>query len=138
MKTNLPNHKGAWHPFQSWECFKAGMYLIGKRPEAIDSAASILGVYERCLEAMVAVVNDWRISSEHHLTKEWTNRNAWLGQAACCYMAGVNEEETREAWCQVLSEQQRIVANAIADMVIELWVCEENVNDLLQLEFDYA
>lgn len=111
-----------FHHYSLWEDFHAGMYDESKdgRAERVIKASEILGTPEICREAMEKVVADWKISTEYNLSNLEINRKAWLGQAACCYYAGIHEDETREAW-GVMTGEQRIEANKIAAEIIKKW-----------------
>lgn len=69
---------------------------------------------------MALVVRDWVYSSEVYLTYKGYNRQAWLGQAACCYAHGATEAETKRGW-RLLTQEEMDRANASADRVIKDW-----------------
>ena len=119
--SRLLNRKGIWHHYQVWECFQNGLYGSGSDEYKALMASYVLGQEIDCRASMQAVIDEWEKTSEHHLSKKHTNRRAWLGQAACCYASGANEEETRAAWCDLMTPEQRIMANQIADEVIQIW-----------------
>ena len=111
-----------YHRYEFWEDYKNGMYNECKqgREDRVRKAAHILGTPEICIEAMQKVITEWKICTEYNLSNIEVNRKAWLGQAACCCYADIHEDETREAW-GLLTEQQRIEANRIAQMLINQW-----------------
>ena len=78
---------------------------------------------------MLRVVNEWPLSCEHNLTAD-CNRQAWIGQAACCLALGVPEDITREAW-HMLTQSQQDEANRKADEAILVW--EEHQDACLEL-----
>lgn len=110
-----------WLPYTDWECWKHGMWA-NRRPKKVNitSAALVLSAPDRCEDAMRSALQRFKRSALHHLTK-FGNRRPWVGQAACLDACGATEEETRLAWCVVLTEAQREVANAKADLVIAEW-----------------
>ena len=112
-----------FHHYNKWEDYHAGMYDESKdgRAERVRKAAEILGTPDTCRKAMEKVVAEWVKATEYNLSNAEINRKAWLGQAACCCWAGVHEDETREAW-SLMTEAQRIEANAIAADIIKKWV----------------
>ena len=112
-----------FHHYNKWEDYHAGMYDESKdgRAERVIKAAEILGTPATCRKAMEKVVSEWVKATEYNLSNAEINRKAWLGQAACCCWAGIHEDETREAW-GLMTEAQRIEANAIAADIIKKWV----------------
>ena len=111
-----------YHHYELWEDYKNGMYNECKqgRAERVIEAARILGTPEICMEAMKKVVSEWKISTEYNLSNVGVNRKAWLGQAACSCYANIHEDETREAW-GIMTEEQRVMANKIAQTIISQW-----------------
>ena len=112
--------KQIYSPYWDWEDFNNGMYdtpALADMPELSKQAASLLSCAERFANACKQLINDWPIASAVNLTNLGTNRRAWLGQAACNFVAGVPEVATRAA-CKELTEDQRRKANQIADEAI--------------------
>lgn len=110
--------------YELWEDYRAGMYAI---PRAQPGDATLIGAATRLLTdcsslhvAMRAVAFGWPHAAEVNLTNPSRNRQAWLGQASCCYSAGVPEHLTKAAWW-TLTMEQRAAANAIADRVLLEW-----------------
>lgn len=114
--------KRIFHHYDKWEDYHNGMYDECKdgRQERVQKAVYILGTPEVCREAMEKVIAEWKIATEYNLSNAEINRKAWLGQAACSCYGNVHEDETREAW-GLMTEQQRIKANAIAGEIIKKW-----------------
>ena len=109
-----------WHPYTEWECYQSGMWESrGPKRKNIEAASAVLGVADVCEKAMRNAIKQYPKAAEHHLTK-LGNRRPWIGQAACVAY-GATEEETRLAWCNLLTDEQREIANAIADVVIADW-----------------
>lgn len=112
-----------FHHYDLWEDYHAGMYDESKdgREERVAQAVKILGTPDICRKAMEKVVAEWTIASEYNLSNAGINRKAWLGQAACSCFARIHEDETREAW-GVMTTDQRAEANRIAAEIIKKWL----------------
>lgn len=88
--------------------------------------------------AMMRVISEWPISCQHNLSDITQNRRAWIGHAACALEIECPEDIVRAAW-HMLTDEQRIEANAAADRAIAVW--EENQtegecpSDQLELTF---
>ena len=67
---------------------------------------------------MIAILDDYPISSKVNLNKTVFNRNAWIGQATCNLWLKATIEETTWAWVR-LSDRERKIANEIAEQVIK-------------------
>lgn len=111
-----------YHPYQKWECYQNGMYDQSKDNDLslIEKSKNLLSDKQATLEAMTFVIENWKNSCEHYLTDLSSNRRSWLGQAACCFEHGASDQATCKAWWQ-LTDQQRFIANAVADTVINEW-----------------
>lgn len=92
-----------------------------KEMNKISEAKNILSDKKKCRMSMEFVVDAWPISAKQHLSKHWLNRRPWLGQAACNFSCGANEEETRIAWNFYMTKEEQDSANAIADEIISEW-----------------
>lgn len=123
-----------FHHFELWEDYHAGMYDESKdgRAERVQRAARILGTPEICRIAMEKVIQEWKKATEYNLSNAEINRKAWLGQAACCCYAGIHEDETREAW-GLMTTEQRGEANRIAAEIIKKWVGEREAENNPQI-----
>ncbi len=82
-------------------------------------AIAFTGNAELYGEWMRKVVDQWKLSCEHNLTKPGDKR-AWIGHAAVSMAIGCPEDIVREAWGHLTQEQQ-IAANAKASEAIEYW-----------------
>ncbi len=108
--------------YLNWEDWQNGMYRdIENKQYYIHKAIECL---RNPYEAMLKVTKEWRYSSKENLSDLTSNRKSWLGQAACCYQFKVPEHITREAW-GLLTKEERINANRIAQIVINKW--EESI-----------
>ena len=110
-----------YHHYKEWEDWKQGMFSTNQEPdERVELAADLLKDPEQLLEAMRFVANEWKVSAEVNLSDTARNRQAWLGQASCCYRFGCAENTTKIAWRTLTADEQSIV-NGIADKVIKEW-----------------
>lgn len=112
-----------FHPYSTWEDFKWGMYdktCYLDEQRLIHDAAMTLSTPGLLWEAMTYVTHHWKYATEQHLTNLSRNRQAWLGQAACCFVDGAPEYVTKLAWNTLTAEKQK-EANGIADDVIQDW-----------------
>jgi hypothetical protein len=111
--------KRIYHHYLLWEDNKNGMYDI---PCVIDESKindciNLLSNPEKFYNTLKSVLNEWVISSDENLSNINCNRQAWLGQAACCYLFKAEETITRKAW-GFLSDKKKQEANNIADKII--------------------
>jgi hypothetical protein len=104
------------NPFDSWEDFAAGMYRQRLDAEHISLAEQLLRDCEAFREAATEMVREWPTSARQNLDHMWSGRNAWLGQATCCYSVGATSAETRAAWGLMDNGAQRS-ANEVARLV---------------------
>lgn len=110
-----------WLPYTEWECYHAGMWANRSIDEKkIKLVRFILGNETACQTYMRDAIKEYPKSAMHHLTK-FTNRKPWLGQAACLSAFGATEHETRIGWCSVMNDDERELANTIAEKIIAEW-----------------
>lgn len=114
--------KQVYHPYQTWEGYKNGMYEPCKpgRADRVMTAKNLLASPKKLQEYMALVTVEWPNETEQVLTDMSVSHRAWLGQSACNLYAGVREDETREAW-GYLSNTQRAAANKAADTIDKRW-----------------
>ena len=115
--------KQVYHPFNKWEDYNFGMYertCFMDENELVNDCEVLLSCPEYLYECMTFVSHCWGYSAEHNLSNVNRNRQAWLGQAACCFAHGAPEYITKIAWHRLPVEKQDI-ANSIADDVINDW-----------------
>lgn len=109
------------HPYHLWEDYLNGMFNDDIRYEKVQSAISILGEPERCRNAMNRVVTEWKYATQTNLLSDvkfrFSSNRSWLGAACCNIQDGCTISEVRNAWW-LLTEEQRDVANEIADEII--------------------
>lgn len=113
--------KAVYYHYSLWEDFHAGMYEEQKdgRSDRVQLAVKLLTSPKELYVQMSRVTKEWKIACEHWFTVNKSHR-AFLGQSACCIWKGVHEDETREAW-GLITEEQRITANKVADKVYSEW-----------------
>ena len=103
-----------------WEDYQAGMYDARLLDVNVSAAAFLLtdpgGFHESARE----MLREWPRSAHQNLHFMWSGRNAWVGQATCCYSVGATAAETRHAWGS-LTNQQQDRANAVARLVRAEW-----------------
>lgn len=111
-----------YHHHERWEDYAAGQYALryADKTVGIESSAWLLSEPVELYAAMSAVCREWPNASEHNLTNREQNRQAWLGQAACCFKFGVPDFVVKSAW-HTLTEAQQQAANAVADQVMNEW-----------------
>lgn len=88
--------------------------------EMIEDCKQTLSCPQWLEQVMRVVVHSWEIAAEQNLTNLARNRQAWLGQAACCFVHGAPEYLTKIAWGELTEDQQKN-ANIVADSVIQTW-----------------
>lgn len=107
-----------------WECWKKGLYRNGRKDEIkIQKSYVCLQSPQECDSAFKNVVLGWPVSSAVNLSNRSINRQAWIGQASCCFNHGANEEETKIAWF-LLTKEEQDRANQIADYYIRKFEIE--------------
>lgn len=119
--------KRIFHHYEKWEDWKDGLYRqsIEDADELmIRSAARVLADPSLLHRSMSSIIIRWPYSAEVNLSNRSRNRQAWLGQAACCFVCGANEDLTKQAWHR-LSAAEQDAANAVADCVISRWEREQ-------------
>jgi hypothetical protein len=115
----LEDMKKIYHNYLKWEDWKHGMFNMKSLNEddLIQKAVTLLRDPTSLKYEMRWVAYNWPYSAAINLTNRSLNRQAWLGQAACCHKYGVPEYITKKAW-HLLSDRQKELANAVADEVI--------------------
>lgn len=121
-----------YHKFEDWEDYKNGMYDSpdGNDAELLQDAIRLLSDLEMFFAEGKKMIFKWVVSASENLSNVSQNRRAWIGQATCCFVYGVPETITREAWGE-LTDLQRFEANKIADKIISIY---ENENKKLCID----
>lgn len=113
--------KPVYYHYEKWEDYQNGMYNEVKegRAERVKEAICLLTDLDNLYIHMKKVSIEWTHACEQTFTQNF-NHQAFLGQCACNIWKGIKEDETREAWGK-LTTQQRQEANKVADRVYEEW-----------------
>lgn len=115
--------KQIFHHYEKWEDWKDGLYALSVSDSdetMVVRAARLLSDVDLFREAALKVIHQWPHAAEVNLSNRSRNRQAWLGQAACCFVCGATEDLTKEAWHR-LSPAEQDAANMVADYVIAVW-----------------
>lgn len=86
----------------------------------MEHAASILSDPELFMEAAQIMLTEWPNAAQQNLTNLRRSGRSWVGQATCCWLAGLSESATRSAWW-LLSPEERTTANQVVDQVVAEW-----------------
>jgi hypothetical protein len=115
---NLPR---VWVSIDKWEEIKHNMWgEVDNRADMLSKAVDFTGNAALYGQFMRRVTNEWPNSCANSLTDYQMNRKAWVGHAACALALGCPEDITRQAW-GLLTDEQRLLANAEADRAIHSW-----------------
>jgi ParB-like chromosome segregation protein Spo0J len=135
INTDDPNR--VFHTFDKWECVKAGFYATTKdgwsREQCEQAYFDLLTDSGQFESAARSVTKDWPMSCEHYLTNSAMNRLAWIGQASVCLKYGV-PSQFASGW-NLLSEDQKKTANAVALKVLNEWLASREIG---MLDFEQA
>ena len=122
--------KQIFHHYSKWEDFINGMWRKESpeyESENLQKAVDFTGNHTLYGNAMLRVIKEWPISCEHNLTDNSINQKAWIGHAACCIEKNWPEYLVRMAW-NLLTDEQRVLANKAADTAIKQWQNNYNKN----------
>lgn len=120
MNRVFTNHK-------EWEDANSGLYDF---PSSVDDALTVLLSAEllanegKFFNQAMQMIDSWTVAAATNLSNRARNRQAWIGQATCCYAFGAKEHQVKDAW-HTLTKKQQEQANNTADEVIAIW---ENAN----------
>ena len=133
--------KQVFYRYEEWEDFQNGMYankIDGLEDSRIEQATILFKNKPLLYEKMKYVAFNWKKSAEVNFTNPSVNKQAWLGQATCCYYCGCSDFETIKAW-HLLTETERQNANNIADKVFYEWLekYERQTGQHQRTIFDY-
>ena len=112
-----------FHPYTEWEDFKHGLYRLPScqdSPHQVELSKILLSTPTEFYNVALAMIQGWKVSADVNLSNRSRNRQAWIGQASCCFNHKSSEQQTKDAWW-MLTEEQRMEANKIADEIIEIW-----------------
>lgn len=113
----------AHYRYDLWEDYQAGMYrthYCGDEIAAQNAAKELLTDQDVFHRVATDMVRAWPIAAEQALTHTASNRQAWIGQAACCFFAAIPDYITKRAWW-TLTDAEQTRANRTADDVIRSW-----------------
>lgn len=130
--------KRKYYHYRIWEDHKAGLYnldLIDNPEDLIRKSAELLKNTKLFYETMLKVISQWKNATEINMTNTSRNRQAWLGQASCCYLYGSPEYITKIAWRKLTKEKQE-EANKTADKIINRW--EKTYNNGIKHTINYS
>jgi len=111
-------------PYWEWEDWKNGMYKSTPKEEEkkdIKKAKIFMSQTDLFGKNMKLVISEWGNTMLNSLTNSDINKEAFVGQCACCYAIGVTESITKKAWHSLDLEKQ-IKANKIARYYINEYV----------------
>ena len=111
-----------WTHYTEWEDYQAGLYSLTCEHEddLCWQSQQLLSSPNRFLEIMELLALQWPTAYKVNLSDTSQNRQAWLGQAACCFNHGAPDYITKRAWW-LLDDSQRIKANDTAQKIIDLY-----------------
>lgn len=115
--------KQLFHHHSQWEDAKAGLYRLPSVQDSLhqeELSVGLLASPAAFYAAGLAMIQDWPVSAEVNLSNRSRNRQAWVGQASCCFNHRASEQQTKQAWWR-LSDKQRQQANETADCIINIW-----------------
>lgn len=111
-----------YHHYEKWEDNKHGLYLLKdeKKEENIIKNIELLKNIKELEKYMNKVIKEWKYSCEQNLSNTTMNRQAYLGQSACCLHHGSPAVTTRSSWVK-LNKDEQDKANKTADKIIKKW-----------------
>ena len=110
-----------WHPYWTWEEVNHNMWGdVQNKKQWLQKAIEFTGDHLLYGSWMLKVVDCWKYSCEHNLTKTDINKKAWIGHAAVAMAIQCPEDIVREAW-GYLSQEQQDLANMKAQEAINYW-----------------
>ena len=108
-------------PWDSWEDYAAGLYRHRPctRGVWVQESVKLLSAADEFGEVAREMIHAWPNAAAHNLNLNLrAGRQAWIGQATCCYHHGATAEETAAAWGR-LSNRTQSRANRIAATVAD-------------------
>lgn len=116
--------------YDKWEDWINGMWRTVSKEEYssyLKLAVEFTSDHVKYGEAMGLVIKKWENTMLHNLTNTSMNKRAFLGHCACCFSFNCPEYIVRDAW-RLLTEKQRVDADAIAQKHIDNWINEYKTN----------
>ena len=134
--------KRVYYPYWDWEDYKAGLYVLidtyteEQTEKLANDAKELLSNSELFKDVGLSVISDWIKSADVNLSNPSRNRQAWIGQASCCYALKIPEWITKLGW-RLMSPEQQAEANRVADEVIRIWEIKHGENCYAKKIFEY-
>lgn len=123
-----------FHPYYLWEDVTNGILNsnYNEQEEEIftNKAKQLLCNTDEFYNVGLQMLREWKYSAEQNLSNRARNRQAWIGQASCCFACQVPEHITKYAW-RLMTEEEQSRANSVADKIINLWE-KEYAKEILQ------
>lgn len=117
--------KQIWHPWDEWECYKAGFWNSSPPDNMTDNDCH--AAYKNFLADLslfesniIKVFREWPKSCENFLTNVSINRVAWIGQSAMCIHSGVPSKY--KSGYQLLTDEQKVSADNLARTYLNQWI----------------
>ena len=103
--------------WDDWEDYNEGMYeRRAIRESMVVLSVDLLSDPDQFLEVGAEMVRVWGNAARQNLVNISTGKQAWIGQASCCYAHGATAEETKAAWGR-MSNWSQVGANRVADVI---------------------
>lgn len=135
--------KRVYHPYWKWEDYKNGLYnniedaFTEQETEFLANLAKELLCDSEAFNFVASkVISEWKFAAEENLTNDSRNRQAWIGQASCCYALFVPEFITKYGW-HLMTPEQQTEANRVADSVIAKWESRQGEKFYAKKLFEY-
>jgi hypothetical protein len=116
-----------YHPYWKWEDYQHGLYNNVEDAFTEQEIEFLAGLAKDVLTdseifgfISMKVVSEWKYASDENLSNDSRNKQAWIGQASCCYVLGVPEFITKYGW-HLMTFEQQTEANRVADLAIKKW-----------------
>jgi len=112
--------KRIWKNYNLWEDYKSGMYSTEKQDELIPVIVDFFSDKKLFLETCFYILENWSNCIDHNLSYASSNRQSYLGQAACAFKFKANIKTTTKAWL-LLPKEKQDYANQLADEIIRIY-----------------
>lgn len=114
-----------FHHYNNREDYHAGLYGSHCNVDdyRVEKCAQLLSNDDAFYSSAKQMVDSWPISTEVNLSDRSHNRQAWIGQATCCFIFGVPDYVTIWGW-KLMPSNKRVSANNIADRIMQEWEME--------------
>lgn len=122
----MKRNKRYYSHYTLWEDYKHGMYDLTKEyneketEKMANDAKQLLSDSKMFYRIGKKMLDEWKIAAKVNLTNKNRNRQAWIGQATCCYSLALPERITKIGWRLMMPTEQK-EANKVADNLIFEW-----------------